>query len=167
MGTIPVISTATEENSSHMNGVHSVASADQLPHGGTRIHMESLSAVSKQGSLISTIGELSCYFFLSFCLTFIIKRSGDFHMSRAFCTGNSSMAFTHPEFSRGEVMEWPGKLEQRNKAPWPEGIHLGLPEGNWEVCIYTTRKPGACSRPPQSLKPIFKIKDVMSCRPLV
>jgi hypothetical protein len=45
------------------------------------------------------------------------------------------MAFTQPEFSRGEVMERPGKLEQRNKAPWPDGIHLGLPAGDWDVYI--------------------------------
>lgn len=35
------------------------------------------------------------------------------------------------------------------------------------VSIYTARKPGARSRPPQSLKPIFKIEDVMNCKRLV
>lgn len=103
---------------------------------------------------------------LLFFIFFIIKRSGDFHISRALCTGNSSMAFTQPEFSRGEVMEWPGKLEQGNKAPWPDGIHLGLPVGKL-VSICTAGKPGVCCRPPRSLKSVFKIEDVINCTPLV
>lgn len=96
-----------------MNGVHSVASADQFPHCGTRIHMESLSAVSEQDSLISTIGELSCYFFV---------------LSASLLSSREVETFTCQGLSAQETLVWPSHtLNSPGGKSWsdPENLSRG------------------------------------------
>ena len=64
-------------------------------------------------------------FFFSFCIPFIIRRNGELHISRAFCTGNPGVALTHAEVPGGEVQSNPENLGQSSRVG-PDGIHWGF-----------------------------------------
>ena len=67
-------------------------------------------------------GELGCHtatimpalsafvILFSFCIPFIIRRDGELHISRAFCTGNPGVALTLTEVPGGEVRSDPENL---------------------------------------------------------
>lgn len=117
MKNIMLISSITDEKKNEcMNGIHSVAFVDRCPQSITETHAKSPRDISEGSKLISSIRKWSCCVFFSFCVTFLINRNEELHISRAFCTRNLSVALTHIEVSRqGSFgVTWKTWTEQQN-----------------------------------------------------